>query len=70
MAEAPPTDENPGKVQDELRRVGRGPAGTRDARATQRQQDAGDHLKRRASLPQRQLPETTPDQQQVVKDTL
>lgn len=52
MDEAPPPDEDPGQVPDELRHVGRGPAGARDACATQRQQDSGNHLKRRASLPQ------------------
>lgn len=63
VAEATSTDEDPGQVQDQLRRVRRGPAGTRDPRQTQRQQDSGDHLKRRASL--RQPPETARDQLQI-----
>lgn len=37
MAEAPPTDEDPGQVQDQLRRVRLRPAGTRDPRAGQRE---------------------------------
>lgn len=36
VVEAPPPDENPGQVQDELRRVRRRPAGTRDPSSAQR----------------------------------
>lgn len=35
MAEAPSPDEDPGEVQDELRRVRLGPAGTRRAQPRQ-----------------------------------
>lgn len=54
VAEAPPTDENPCQVQDELWRVRLGPAGTRDPGATQRDQHLSDHLNggRSASLQQ------------------
>lgn len=48
VAEAPSTDENPGQVQDELRRVRLRPAGTRDPSASQREQHLGGHLNRRS----------------------
>lgn len=44
MAETPSADENPGQVQDELRRVRLRPTGTRDPGPTQRQQHLVSHL--------------------------
>lgn len=54
MAQAPSLDENPGQVQDELRRVRRRPAGTRDPGAAQRERRLGRDLNhcQTALLPQ------------------
>lgn len=55
MAQTPSLDENPGQVQDELRRVRRRPAGTRDPGSAQREGRLGRNLNRcqtTALLPQ------------------
>lgn len=51
VAEAPPSDEDTGQVQDQLRHVRLGPAGAREPGATQGQQHLGDHLSRPGERP-------------------